>query len=306
MSFQANRRQSQPDDGGYALPIVIVVIAVGAMVAVALLGYAAALLRAGEDDADSLLHLYAADAGINRMRDQLEEEGPGSAPMEMDFMFDGIKVTVSADPVTPHPAVPLHTIVPWKESKEVVIRSVPRGVVLEIRWATTTPTSTQTPGGARSPTDTSPRIEVYGQSNPGAKGTPTPIATSVPCPNNQNHQSPEGVRCPDEPQDDDLQDYIGVYYEVLNTGEFRIRFDPGIEKDWSADSCPNEDEEVSSFCITAPDYVVISKAGDTTVTAYIHQILRWLLQSGGVTYELYYDVEILSWKPYPPDEDDDP
>ena len=57
---------------------------------------------------------------------------------------------------------------------------------------------------------------------------------------------------------------------------------------------------------------MISKAGNTTVTAYIRRILRWQLGLGGVTvgevtYELCSDeVNVLSWKPYPPDEDEDP
>ena len=336
MSFQANRRQSQPYDGGYALPIVIVVIAVGAMVAVALLGYAAALLRAGEDDADSLLHLYAADAGITAMRRQLEQGTP--PPLRDQVMVEDIEVKVTAHTSTPTPTPdpdsPAGTLSPaptptpdkafslklpnplGKNSSVSISIPLLENSVLDIRWATTTPTSTPTPvspsDGPQNPPYKPPSIKVYGTSDAGAEETPTPIATSVRC--------SDDPHCPDDLQDDSPEDYIWVRYEAPSPGDIMIVFNSGTEEVWTqrdrAHSYPNESSR--TLCVIpepasptpnaelSTDYVVISKAGNTTVTAYIRRIIRWSSTpaANGVIYSPFYDeVAILSWKPYGPEPD---
>lgn len=334
MSFQANRRQSQPNDGGYALPIVIVVIAVGAMVAIALLGYAAALLKAGADDADSLLHLYAADAGIAEMKKHLED---GKYPAPVDLMVGGIEVKVKPYP-PPTPTTPDHdspsvtrtsTATPMptniifpeflpERNSSVTIKSVPllENSVLNIRWATTTPTSTSPSYGHQNPPYTAPSIKVYRTSDWGAEEipTPTPIATSVLC--------PDHPRCFDDQQDDSPEDYIWVRYKAPSTGDVRIVFYSGTEKVGTqvrSPSCPGENGKTR--CVIAvpvnnpvlspgswpelqEDYVVVSTADRATVTAYIRRIIGWRpihMGGGVVNYERYDEVTILSWKPYPPD-----
>lgn len=316
MSFQANRRQSQPDDGGYALPIVIVVIAVGAMVAIALLGYAAALLKAGADDADSLRHLYAADAGITAMRDQRERKWD-TGPME--FMFgDNISVKVGITPA-PAPPAPLPNPTPQPidprvlvpdtldEPYPITIKSVPPDLLLHVRWEYASSTSTP------------PSIRLEAEE--------TPIATSEPC--------------TDYPQDTEFLGCQWVSYEVQDTGgDLTIVFDPGTVKGLLTlrghpPTYPNEDSRTPLGVIAAPGgsslnpgahagqvlgslpglptyHTVESKADAVTVTAYIRQIPQWCLDDSSDdldverTYERCDDVTILSWKPYPPDEDENP
>lgn len=322
MSFQANRRQSQPDDGGYALPIVIVVIAVGAMVAIALLGYAAALLRAGEDDADSLLHLYAADAGITRMKERLEEE---LDPDPIGFMFGDIEVKVEADHHPSNSVLPLQTLTPQPidprvpvpatldETYPITIQSVPSGWLLDVRWEYSTTTARVLPSDEpQNPPYTSPSIKVE------AEGTP--IATSE--------------SCEDYQQDDESLGCLQVRNNELGAGNIDIVFDPGTEE-WvstrpgrglcpnengktlcvipvPAASSPNADQALGYLPALQEDYIVVSTSGDTTVTAYIRQIPGWCLDDSsyglGVepAYERCDDVKILSWKPYPPNSDDEP
>ena len=55
------------------LPLVLIIVAIGAMVVIGLLGYASGLLRAGGEDADALKELYAADAGITHVKRLLEQ-----------------------------------------------------------------------------------------------------------------------------------------------------------------------------------------------------------------------------------------
>ena len=311
MSFQANRRQSQPDDGGYALPIVIVVIAVGAMVAIALLGYAVALLRAGEDDADSLLHLYAADAGITLVKERLEQ---GLDPAELPpFPVGDIEVTVDGIPVSP-PRAPTPTpnprVHPLNEESEVIINSLPEGLVWGVGWRYMTTTAQVSPtNGLQNPTYTSPSIKVYPQLQ--ADETPTPIATSVPC-----FDDPD---CSDDPEVDSPERYIWVRYEVPSTGDIRIIFDSGSEvvskqeisyrllSEGDLFRPLTSNESARSLPELLTDYVVESETDRATVTAYIRRIIRWCPSPtfvGVVTYERCDDVTILSWKPYPRDPPD--
>ena len=90
------------------LPLVLIIVAIGAMVVIGLLGYASGLLRAGGNDADALQELYAADAGITHVKRLLEQGAPidDISPIEVN----GLPVTMVVTPVgTPGAAVPT----PW-------------------------------------------------------------------------------------------------------------------------------------------------------------------------------------------------
>lgn len=320
MSFRANRlRHSPPDDEGYILPTVIVVLTVGAMVAIALLGYAAALLKAGGDDADSVLHLYAADAGITTMKHRLER-GEDTPPPPFTFGDDiTVKVGVTST-TTPHallstPTPTPHPIDPglpdlFDEDQYpviVIIESVPQGTELDVRWQyilphipTQAPTNTTTTPGTHSPTPTPtavpPSINVYVHMGPQIEGTPTPtpIATSTPCQADRPDDQRGCVKV-DEPLD--LPEEVEGIEFVFDPGEDEVSTLP------FARTCT--DRRIRShFCLTAAslDYVVVSTTGNATVTAYIRQIPGWCESpSGGAThYERCDVVEILSWKPYPP------
>ena len=63
----------RPSEAGFILPLVLIIVAIGAMVVIGLLGYASGLLRAGGEDADALQELYAADAGITHVKKLLEQ-----------------------------------------------------------------------------------------------------------------------------------------------------------------------------------------------------------------------------------------
>ena len=325
MSFLANRlRHLPPHEDGYVLPSVIVVLTVGAMVAIALLGYAAALLKAGGDDADSVLHLYAADAGITTMKRRLEQ---GTTTPPTPIMFGGVKVTVTIRT----PPARLHTLTPQpivlrlpdlSDEYPVIIESVPPGSILDVRWwyvpprspspqpadvpppaqptgdhsATPTPTPTGSPQPTSTPTPVPPSIKGYARMGPKIDGTPTPtpIVRSVPChPDDQRN-------CVE------IQEQLEFPERVEN---IEFIFDPGkdnVPTFQFAHTCPAR-RNISYFCLTAApmDYVVVSTTGSATVTAYIRQFPGWRPDDSsddGVTYKRYDVVKILSWKPHPPNE----
>ena len=331
MSFRANRlRHLPPHEDGYVLPSVILVLTVGAMVAIALLGYAAALLKAGGDDADSVLHLYAADAGITTMKRRLEQ---GTTTPPTPIMF-GDDITVKVE-VIRTPRAPLGTLTPQpivlrlldpSDEYSVIIESVPPGSILDVRWRYVllptaspepssdpvptsdpqltgdhSPTPTPTPTGSPQPTSTPtntptpvpPSIEVYVPPRSVAEGTPTPtpIVTSVPC-------HPDGQRnCVEIQEQLDSLEREEDIEVVFNTGNDMVSA-PGF----FAPACPAR-RNISYFCLTAApmDYVVVSTTGSATVTAYIRRFPRWTTRTGELD-DPPYDVIILSWKPYSPDE----
>ena len=97
--------------------------------------------------------------------------------------------------------------------------------------------------------------------------------------------------------------------ELLNAETYVVDFDPGTQTDLVSDpftqDCDSPTEAL--FCLTTPpmDYIVVSTAGRTTVTAYLRQMPRWTrgIQGGiNFTFSGGGEVYTLSWKPYPPDE----
>lgn len=303
MSFRANRlRHSPPDDEGYILPTVIVVLTVGAMVAIALLGYAAALLKAGGDDADSVLHLYAADAGITTMKHRLEQ---GTVTTPSQFMFGDVKVEVTSTTTTPR--APLRTPTPTPQSVDphlpdlleedqdsvaVIIGDVPPGTSLDIHWQY----SLLSPHDTSTPTAVPPSIEVYVKMEPQIEGTP--IATSALC---QDYQPDDQRGCVEVNPLLHLPEKVEHIEFVFNQGE------DNVQTFQFATTCPTR-RNISHFCLTAAplDYVVVSTTGSATVTAYIRQFPGWCLGDspngrfldGATYYERCDDVKILSWKPY--------
>ena len=98
----------RPGEAGFVLPLVLIIVAIGAMVVIGLLGYASGLLRAGGEDADTLKELYAADAGVAYVKKLLEQRSlPNDIP---PIEVNGLTVTMAVTPVaTPGTAVPT----PW-------------------------------------------------------------------------------------------------------------------------------------------------------------------------------------------------
>lgn len=299
MSFRANRlRHSPPDDEGYILPTVIVVLTVGAMVAIALLGYAAALLKAGGDDADSVLHLYAADAGITTMKHRLEQ---GTVTTPSQFMFGDVKVEVTST-TTPRAPGQYRTTVLQPDLLDdypvaVIIRDVPQDTQLDVRWQyilphipTQAPTNTTTTPGTHSPTPTPTAVPpaIQGREQV-AEGTPGPtlIVTSNPCLDGQRD-------C-----------VVEITTKLLGVEGIEFVFAPGEDEVSTlpfARTCTDRRNR-SHFCLTAAslDYVVVSTTGRATVTAYIRQFPGWRLDdsAGDVVAYIRSDVvKILSWKPY--------
>ena len=121
-----------------------------------------------------------------------------------------------------------------------------------------------------------------------AEGTPTPIVTSVPCPDDQRNC----VEIVEQPLDSlEREEDIEV---VFDTGGDMVSA-PGF----FSPACPAAQNR-SYFCLTAApmDYVVESTTGNATITAYIRRFPRWTRT--GELDDPPYDVIILSWKPYPP------
>ncbi len=302
------------------LPLVLIIVAIGAMVVIGLLGYASGLLRAGGEDADALKELYAADAGTTHVK-RLLEQGPlptDIPPIEVN----GLEVTMAVTPVgTPGAAVPT----PWPrpidpELQEnhlgqhlVTLKSVPEGTKADISWSITrltptpiptptpapiqiVPNPTATPTPTPTPTPIYPSLAVYA-----GLGGSTPIATAEPF-----DEFPHREFQPGETLWLDVEDV-----ELLDSETFSVNFDHGTLTDLASDPFTEDPQKCKRrterfFCLTTPakDYIVVSTAGETTVTAYLRQMPFWELDlRGGINYTFSgAEVVTLSWKPYPPDE----
>lgn len=303
------------------LPLVLIIVAIGAMVVIGLLGYASGLLRAGGEDADALKELYAADAGITHVK-RLLEQGP--LPTDIPpIEINGLEVTMAVTPVgTPGPPVPT----PWPRPIDpelpenhlgqhlVTLKSVPEGTQVDISWSITrlTPTPTPTPAPTPiqivpnptatptptpTPTPIYPSLAVYA-----GLGGGTPIATAEPF----DELLPGQEFMPGQKRWLDIEEV-----ELLDSETFVVAFDHGTLTDLASDPFTEESQKCKRptepfFCLTTPakDYIVVSTAGDTTVTAYVRQMPFWELDlRGGINYTFSgAEVVTLSWKPYPPDE----
>ena len=303
----------RPSESGFILPLVLIIVAIGAMVVIGLLGYASGLLRAGGEDADALQELYAADAGIAHVKKLLEQGAPVGdiSPIEVNGLEVKMDVTPVGTPVAAVPPPEPHPVDPELPVEHlgphlVTLNSVPEGTKVDISWAFTRPTPTPTPtptpipdppdpNQPPTPTPTPTPIPTYPSVALFAGlGGGTPIATSEPL--------TEVV--PERKYWVDLADI-----ELLDAETYVVDFAPGTISDLVSEpftqDCDSPTEAL--FCMTTPpmDYIVVSTAGQTTVTAYLRQMPRWTLGiQGGINYTFSGGGEVytLSWKPYPPDE----
>ena len=316
----------RPSEAGFILPLVLIIVAIGAMVVIGLLGYASGLLRAGGEDADALRELYAADAGVAHVK-KLLEQGPLPTvipPIEIN----GLEVKMVVTPVgspgsavpTPQPR-PIDPEVPEKLNvpHPVTLNSVPEGTKVDISWAFENPTPTPT----ATPTPTSILTPIPPNSDGDSTDTPdtvTPTSTPTPTPTVNpsitiygNDDSAIAISEPplfvreSGKRWSDLPDV-----KLGEDGTYIVYFDPGTLTDlmsfpFTTDEHKCLDKLEPHFCMSTPpmDYIVVSTAGETTVTAYLRQTPRWTLESDVrviYTFSGGGDVITLSWKPYPPDE----
>lgn len=299
---------SRRGEAGFILPVVLIIVVIGAMVVIGLLGYASGLLRAGAEGADALAELYAADAGIEKMKERL---GSTDYMTPKPFVVGRVEVTVHVTPITtPHTAVPTTAPqafdpvlpTPLDDPVPTTFESVPEGTQFNIRWQYTLPsptptltptptplaitpppsTLTPTPSPTFTLTPVSPFIAMYRGAQAG-----TPVATSEPA---------------------DKENRAELTEMSLGEGTYRVEFDPGTTTVLTSETFSTVDENCqdegrSYFCVFAyEDYIVISTAGQTTVTAYLRRVARWDKSDDPAVYSHSWDVHTLSWKPYPPDE----
>ena len=294
----------RPDEAGFILPLVLIIVAIGAMVVIGLVGYATGLFRAGGQDTDALRELYAADAGVAHVKKLLQQEEAQcdeNLKIEVNSLEVNIRVICVSTPGTavptpqPVPIDPVLTPV-LSEPQSVTLNSVPPGTKASIFWVFTPPSPTPTPiGGVSSPTPT-PEPVLPSISSTLDDGFGTVIATRVPLPSLIQGEN----SIPLESEE-----------ELADPGTYIVTFDPGTVIGLESAAFSEDPEDCHKmvnpkFCLTTPpmDYIVVSRAGQTTVTAYLRQLPNWQQSfSGGINYTYTGgEVDTLSWKPYPRDE----
>ena len=293
----------RPDEAGFILPLVLIIVAIGAMVVIGLVGYATGLFRAGGQDTDALRELYAADAGVAHVKkllqQQQEEKDQCDAKLkiEVNSLEVNIRVICESTPRTAVPTpqpVPIDPLLPDNHllPHPVTLNSVPEGTKVDIIWAFTQPTPMPTP----TPVPTYPSVAISA-----GLGEVTPIATTEPL---KEMVSGRKYWIDIPPRD-------RPPLELLDAETFVVNFDPGTVRGLVSDPFTKECDSPTDpyFCLTTPpmDYIVISTAGQTTVTAYLRQMPEWNLDDMGYAGRISYTfsggkVDTLSWKPYPPDE----
>ena len=261
------------------------------MVVIGLLGYASGLLRAGGEDADALKELYAADARIAHVKKWLEQGGSYDdiPPIEVN----GLEVEMGVTEVeTSGAAVPLPQPYPVDPllpdnhlgPRRVTLNSVPEGTNLAIFWAFTPPSPAASTNY--------PSITVYAGDRTGPKVAEKTLSHLLEG-ENSIHLSLELLG--------DVETYVVEFHPGAVIGLESTEFTE------EAEDC--EEQTEPHFCLTTPpaDYIVVSTAGDTTVTAYLRQMPFWEPGiQGGINYTFSGgEVVTLSWKPYPPDPPDE-
>ena len=299
----------RPDEAGFILPLVLIIVAIGAMVVIGLVGYASGLFRAGGNDTDALRELYAADAGVAHVKSLLEQGAKtGNIP---PIEVNGIQVTMNVTPIAsleesvpPPLPVPIDPALPTvlSEPHSVPLHSVPEGATASIFWVFTAPSTAPTPpnddpntSGSPTPTPT-PEPALPSISITVDDGSETAIATSVPLRSLSEGEGENFVRLEE--------------VELPDQGTYIVTFDPGTTVGLESVEFTEDSEDCGkrlnpNLCLTASptDFIVISRAGQTTVTAYLRQLPHWQQSfSGGINYTYTGGlVDTLSWKPYPPD-----
>ena len=246
---------------------MLIIVAVGAIVIIGLLGYTTAVLRAGGKDADALIELYAAEAGIAELKERLLNGESITLPWAPpQFEIDGLAVEVSvnypevAAPKTPRYIDPGIGTVSANQPYRLVLRDVVFNSEMSVNWAFQAVTSSITS-----------TIAIHRGDEP--DGEVTKVDESI-------KESPNSLKITD-----------------LTSGTYTVEF--------SASTSPLVTEPfidtgaLDSTWIYGSiyqDYVVTSKAGDTTVTAYLRQIPGPTTSSTGG--KIPQKVYTLSWKPY--------
>jgi hypothetical protein len=250
--------------------MVLIIVAIGAMVVIGLLGYATSVLRAGGSDADTLIELYAAEAGIAEVKTRLLGGELIPLPHSLDSLeVDGLTVHVSiADPIRALTNSSADFIDPnvgvltQGEPYRLTVDLIAPGSSLAIHWAYT-------------PTSTLSHITVYkgrGRRAEDIVATSTALASPNDLPGTQ--QGGDTITL-------DGGTYTFEFVTTAASGLRSVRF------------ANIGDPNLSRLSLSAhKDYVVTSRAGDTTVTAYLRQI------PGPTIPPVPQRVYTLSWKPY--------
>ncbi len=298
----------RPDEAGFILPLVLIIVAIGAMVVIGLVGYASGLFRAGGNDTDALRELYAADAGVAHVKN-LPNQGARTGnitPIEVNGIQVTMNVTSIASPeesVPPPLPMPIDPALPTvlSEPHSVPLHSVPEGATASIFWVFTAPSTAPAP-----PSD-----------DPGTSGSPTPTPTPEPAlPSisitvDDGSQSAIATSIPLRSLSEEENFVRLEEVEIPDQGTYIVTFDPGTTVGLESVEFTDDYEDCGklvnpNLCLTAPptDFIVVSRAGQTTVTAYLRQLPDWQPSfSGGINYTYTGgQVDTFSWKPYPPDQ----
>ena len=229
---------------------------------IGLLGYTTAILRASADDTDAVIELYAAEAGIIEVKNLLLEAGSITTPSVLPALeVGGMPVEVSITPPiktapdTPQYIDPLVLVVSGNENHVFTIESVRAGTALHVNWAYSPDPSTST-------------INIYrGPSADGGILTDSAVFT----------MSPGSLRI-----DPTVVDAYTIEFE--NNGTTTVQ---------SAGFGTAGDTNTTWVYVSSyKDYVVTSRAGNTTITAYLRQI------PGPTDPPVPQQVYTLSWKPH--------
>ena len=241
---------STASEAGIILPLVIIVVAVGALVVIGVLGITSTILKSGANDTESLLELYAAESGIQHIMGELRAGAdilsPGYTPSGLVVNGLNVYLTVAA-PTTLAPASdgvyvdPLVNTVSAETSHRFIFENS-IGPHIKVNWQFE-PSVTSTVAFLQQTTTTLP--------------TPPSPTTATTTPG-----------------------HLEVTFSSSSTvtsNEFDSLGNPSAS--WI-------------FVQAQKDYVVIAKAGATTVTAYLRQI------PGPTDPKVEQDVRILTWKPF--------
>ena len=101
------QQTSTASETGIMLPLVIIVVAVGALVVIGVLGITSTILKSGTNDTESVLELYAAESGIRHIMGELQASAdilsPSYTPPALFVNGLDVHLTVST-PTTLAPA----------------------------------------------------------------------------------------------------------------------------------------------------------------------------------------------------------
>ena len=96
------QQTSTASETGIMLPLVIIVVAVGALVVIGVLGITSAILKSGTNDTESVLELYAAESGIRHIMSELQASADILSPSYTPpaLFVNGLDVHLTVSPPT--------------------------------------------------------------------------------------------------------------------------------------------------------------------------------------------------------------